>query len=485
MSHIRPGRTCAAVIAAALLFAAAQPAFAGWESDYKEAVEAYEQESPRKAEKLLRAALAKKDKEKASAIKTSGMFFEPYLPHFYLGLVLFQLEDYEGAVRELETSESMGVIQKSDSLFAQLRQTRRLAEAAAAAEKQREGTQVATKSGPAPPETASPSVTKPPAEGPKTTPAKAGPAQGDAATGPAKAKSGPVTARPEPLKTTTKTPIPAGPDPALQQAINGAAGEIARAGKLKVDGGPYLEDSEKNRLDTLVAGIRGAETAQEASARQSELKATVDSLTGKVADRSRREAERAREETARQERLAANRALSEAVGRAAPILREAEGFASKEGRSLQADERRTLDSRIAAVKNAETPARVDSAARSLRDDLGRLRRTVSERVAGAEGAARQRYSEGARAYFEGRYDEALSALEEASATVTEDADLHAFIGCALYKKFLLGRSQDLSLKRRAEKAFRDALAIKSDYRLDTGHFPPKVVAFFREIAARS
>lgn len=487
MSVIRPGRACAALIAAVIFCAVVQPALAGWQSDYKEALEAYEEESPRKAAKLLRAALARKDEEKASAIKASGMFFDPYLPHFYLGLVLFQLEDYEGAVRELKISDSMGVIKKKkfESLYAQLRQTRRLAEKAAATKKEQEATRVASKSEPAPAGTLTPSVAKPPVGTPKPTPAKAGSAQGEASKGSAASKSGPVTARPEPLKTTTGKPATAGPDPARQQAVNGAAGEIAKAGKLKVDGGSYLDDSEKNRLDALVAEIRGAETAREARSSQSDLKTTVDSLTGKVAERKRVEAERAREEKARQERLAANQALREAMGRVAPTLREAESFAATNGGRLQAGERRDLDSRIAAVKNAASPAAVDSTARALRQDLERLRRSVSDRVARGEDAARQRYSEGARAYFEGRYDEALSALDEASATVADDADLHAFIGCALYKKFLLDRSRDLSLKTRAEKAFRDALAIKSDYRLDTRHFPPKVVAFFREVAASS
>jgi hypothetical protein len=487
MSKIRPGRAFAALVAAVIFCMLSQPALAGWESDYNKALEAYEEDSPRQAAKLLRAAIAKKDKEKANAIKASGMFFEPYLPHYYLGLVLFQLEDYEGAVRELKTSESMGVIKakKFESLYAQLRQTRRLAEAAAAAKKQQEAAQVASRSEPAPAGTGTPSAAKPPAGTPKTTPAKAGSAQGEATRRPASSKSGPVTARPEPLKTSTGKPAPAGPDPALQQAINGAAGEIAKAGKLKVDGGPHLEDSEKSQLDTLVAGIRGAETAREARSRQSELKRAVDSLTGKVEERKRLAAERAREETARQERLAANRALREAMGRVAPTLRDAESFASANGRRLQAGERRSLDSRIAAVKNATSPSAVESAARALRQDLGRLRQSLSERVARVEGEARQRYSEGARAYFEGRYDEALSALDEASATVADDADLHAFIGCALYKKYLLDRSQDPSLKTRAEKAFRDALAIKADYRLDTRHFPPKVIAFFREVASSS
>jgi hypothetical protein len=479
MSVIRPGRACAGLIAAVIFCAVVQPAFAGWQSDYKEALEAYEEEAPREAARLLRAALAKKNEEKASAIKASGMFFDPYLPHFYLGLVLFQLENYEGAVRELEISDSMGVIKKKkfESLYAQLRQTLRLAEKAAATKKQQEATRVASKSESA--GTGTPSVAKPPVGTPKPTPTKAGSAQGEAS------KSGPVTARPEPLKTTTGKPATAGPDPALQQTVNGAAGEIAKAGKLKVDGGSYLDDSEKNRLDALVAEIRGAETAREARSSQSDLKTTVDSLTGKVAERKRVETERAREEKARQERLAANQALREAMGRVAPTLREAESFAATNGGRLQAGERRDLDSRIAAVKNAASPAAVDSAARALRQDLGRLRRSVSDRVARGEDAARQRYSEGARAYFEGRYDEALSALDEASATVADDADLHAFIGCALYKKFLLDRSQDPSLKTRAEKAFRDALAIKSDYRLDTRHFPPKVIAFFREVASSS
>ena len=40
----------------------------------------------------------------------------------------------------------------------------------------------------------------------------------------------------------------------------------------------------------------------------------------------------------------------------------------------------------------------------------------------------------------------------------------------------------LYLKSRAEAAFREALKVKSDYRLDPAFYPPKVVRFFNEVA---
>lgn len=44
-------------------------------------------------------------------IRLTGNYFEPYRPHFYLGLALLRLSDCEGALSEWEAGESLGPIE--------------------------------------------------------------------------------------------------------------------------------------------------------------------------------------------------------------------------------------------------------------------------------------------------------------------------------------------------------------------------------------
>lgn len=480
-SPLRRLGICAGLILL-LLLCPVRPALANWETDYKAGKAAYEEGAPRAAARLLRAAIAKKKKEKANAIKASGMFFEPYLPHFYLGLTLFKLEKYDEALGELQVSESMKVIQKYEKLYSQLKQTRQLAEASAAARKVREEpeepVQVATRQDP-PPASSTPPATTP--EPPATGSGSAEPAAGG---GGAPGTEGPRTATPEPLTPSAPKPPP-GPDPALVQARNAAAADLAAAAKLKVEGDQYLDAQEKSSLDTLSRELRSAENAAAAGAKHSELKQLIGRLDTKIADQKAAEARRAKEAEEQQQRIAANKALKDAVDRAAPTIRNAETFIRENGGSLRAAERTSLNNALSAVRNAKSPQAVSRGAGRLDSELGRVRKVLSDRNAGAVRTARQRYSSGARAYFEGRYDEAVPALTEAGAALGKEAGPRAFLGCALYKQYLLGREGDESLRQEAEKAFKAALAIDSRYSLDENTFPPKVIAFFRQVASGS
>jgi len=254
---MRAPRAVAAAALFLLTLALPSPALAGWESSYKDGKAAYDAGDYGKSIKLLREAIEAKGDEKANAIKASGMFFESYLPHYYLGMALFQKKDFKGAVEELNASEQAKVVQKSKDLFSLLRQTRTAAEAAAAAG----GSQIAQN--PAPPP-AAPKETVP--EAPKETP--------------------------PPVKEAPKPAVPMGPDPALVSALNAAAGDIASAQKFAVDSAKYLDDGEKRRLDTLATEIRGAQTPAAVSTRRQELDRTIAELRGKSAERKKAEDDR-------------------------------------------------------------------------------------------------------------------------------------------------------------------------------------------------
>ncbi|HXI04426.1 MAG TPA: hypothetical protein VNI57_14735, partial [Candidatus Saccharimonadales bacterium] len=93
------------------------------------------------------------------------------------------------------------------------------------------------------------------------------------------------------------------------------------------------------------------------------------------------------------------------------------------------------------------------------------------------------YANAVKAYFQGDYDAAVPGLESAGDTIENDPEIPAMLGAALYKKYILTRSTDEALKDQAGEAFRSALAIRPGFTLDPKFYPPKVIAFFRQVAA--
>jgi len=86
-------------------------ASADYKDSYKQGVEAIEKSKWSDAARLMQDAIAAKPAE-GETIRFYGQRFEPYLPHFYLGLALFNSGDCAGALRSWATSESQGAIRK-------------------------------------------------------------------------------------------------------------------------------------------------------------------------------------------------------------------------------------------------------------------------------------------------------------------------------------------------------------------------------------
>jgi hypothetical protein len=112
---LRPGPwNIVAALAFALLSASfAREAAADYKDSYKQGVEAAEKAKWAEAARLMQEAIASKAAE-GETIRFYGQRFEPYLPHFYLGLALFNSGDCAGALRSWATSESQGAVQKSE-----------------------------------------------------------------------------------------------------------------------------------------------------------------------------------------------------------------------------------------------------------------------------------------------------------------------------------------------------------------------------------
>lgn len=133
--------------------------------------------------RFMREAIAEESRETGERVNISGMDFEPYLPHYYLGLALYNAADCVGALASWQASDAQGTV-------------RRLPEGANLLKHRKEcETTVAASGRPVPP------------------------------TGPAK----PVLDKPGPAPP-TPSPVPSGPDPAaVSAAVQNAAAAIAKA----------------------------------------------------------------------------------------------------------------------------------------------------------------------------------------------------------------------------------------------------------------
>jgi len=102
-----------------LVFAAlaASAAEEGWGDIYEKGQAAAEKRDWTSTRELMQRAIAAKPVEQNPAVFKKKSFV--YVPHFWLGIALFQLGDFDGAAREFATSESQGVI-RNTSFYAQL-----------------------------------------------------------------------------------------------------------------------------------------------------------------------------------------------------------------------------------------------------------------------------------------------------------------------------------------------------------------------------
>jgi hypothetical protein len=101
------------VLAVAAIAGVASRASADYKDSYKQGVEAVEKSRWADAARLMQEAIAQKAVE-GETIRFYGQRFEAYLPHFYLGLALFNTGDCAGALRSWATSESQGAVRKTD-----------------------------------------------------------------------------------------------------------------------------------------------------------------------------------------------------------------------------------------------------------------------------------------------------------------------------------------------------------------------------------
>lgn len=104
------------VVMAALVALAVRTASADWQDDYRDGISAADARRWQEVATLMRRAIASNPQESGDRMRIYGMRFEPYLPHFFLGLALSELGDCQGAMAALESSLSAGVVQQTTRL---------------------------------------------------------------------------------------------------------------------------------------------------------------------------------------------------------------------------------------------------------------------------------------------------------------------------------------------------------------------------------
>jgi hypothetical protein len=115
-------RLCVIALMVLIVLSAAGPLCADYRSDYTAGLEAVQAQDWPEVERLMRAAAAGKGEE--GRVRLYGMRFDPYIPHYFLGVALHEQGDCEGALGAWQISESQGFITKIDE-YVDLQERRR------------------------------------------------------------------------------------------------------------------------------------------------------------------------------------------------------------------------------------------------------------------------------------------------------------------------------------------------------------------------
>jgi hypothetical protein len=106
---MRSRRRTTVMAIGALLVLPVASARADYKDTYRRGMEAIDHGNWPEAARRMSDALAEQPRE-GEQVKLYGMRFEPYLPHYYLGLARFNAGDCAGALSAWSTSESQGAV---------------------------------------------------------------------------------------------------------------------------------------------------------------------------------------------------------------------------------------------------------------------------------------------------------------------------------------------------------------------------------------
>lgn len=108
MNQVKPRVFRGLILCGWMLIGVAAPVAADFLASYKEGIRAIEQQQWERAAHLMRVAIASRPKEKGRLPRR--MYFHDYIPHYYLGLALFEQGDCDGALQSWTESQRQGLI---------------------------------------------------------------------------------------------------------------------------------------------------------------------------------------------------------------------------------------------------------------------------------------------------------------------------------------------------------------------------------------
>jgi hypothetical protein len=403
-------------LAMALLIALAAPAArADYKESFRKGIEAVDRGEWSEAARWMRQAAAEQGAE-GEKVKLYGVRFEPYLPHYYLGLALFQAGDCEGALAAWQKSESQGAVQQT-SRYKTLQQNGAACRLRLAAK--------------APPPTPAPSGPDPVQVAREAEARRAAEAQ------------------------------------ALRDKELQAQKEREQREQTEKEQKEQKEREERDRTERIARDQREAEDRRQ----QEDAAAQV----AAQAETARQEAEN-RERARRQE---LTREIGRAVQDASPLLDRA-GKAPSPDAELKRRQAalRDLLRKAGAAGDATSVADLERLSREISSTASRLEATLLK-AEGATGPPAE-IRAAARAYLRGDYQEVVRSLgaarfTEPRATMTA----HLLLGAARYALYAQGGKKDAGLRAQAIENLRTCHRLSPALVPDPKVFSPRFVAFYK------
>lgn len=448
-------------------------AFADYKDHFKDGFNAVERKKWSEAAESLRRAIAERPESGGRPVLIYGRRFEPYLPHYYLGVALYNLGDLDGAARAWREAERQGEVLDSpvEKDFRELYD-------------QVKGRLVAD----AEPE-------EPPTPEVEPTPTEPSPAQDRASLlAEATAKASAAIDRAEAASRDLATGVP---EPGLDDVLAESTGLRSRAGRAA------------ERLEEAKAALREGQSASdpERVASAVGLADTARSEYEGLLPDVRREAEAIRiaaREAAEAERRAAaeaerRRELREALVRsAADAERALEGAdeigAPPSGLLAEKAQLQRLVRRVEREAESLDVAGLEALDRSLRQSTEAVQGATREARVARESSPAERPDEepatvaarppeslerAVEAYFSAEYERTLQILGEDEYTdLRATVQAHLLRAASAFTLYRLGREEGDELLETARREVESLRRLQPSFTPDPSVFSPSFVAFF-------
>ena len=447
----------------------AAQAAADYKESYRKGVTAADRKEWGEVARWMRQAIGEQGQE-GEAVKIYGVRSEPYLPHYYLGLALYQSGDCEGALAQWQDSERQGVVQGTDR-FKPLAQFREICRQRVAA--------VSKPAAPAAPSGPDPAALAQAARAAETEIQKAGDAQAQVA----RRRNDPDFAdawRQESAQAgeaqgteqlgTARSRLERGKG---QKQIS----DLKEAEKLASQARQGLE-SLLGRLDRRQAQVRQAREKEAADKLAEETRRQQDTARAEAARQAAAQQEVENQEQARRQDL--RRRLDRATADARKILDQAARVANPAAElKTQQTTLRDLLRRAGAAEPTTPLADLDRLQRDIPAAAARLETAVLRDQGNTSGPPAE-LRVAARAFFRADYQEVVQTL--ATSTFKdrrETLTANLLLAAARYSLYLQSGERDSTLREKALENVRTCRKLAPKMSPDLKTFSPRLKELFK------